>query len=1401
DLGSCYTGTISGGAQQDLTKTPAQCRDDRDPSVAAVTSKTACTTAGYKWQYGCADGTAGCCWNNWVFAGTYNGNDQCLRCHNTAYMVGHTPDPAPQAAKESYLKTGHKNMLRKVTGGMNWAGADGVVYTTDGTNAINFNNGGNATITIATASCSVAGVCSNTAHTTAATCVSPEVWTPYSTQATCEAAGKTWTDSGDRPLFYIYGDWMAVNPSVVYGRLNSDPLATNGYSCAACHSTGFSNSTAGLCSDNTSTTQTACTGAGATWVQSVGVQGVVGLEPGASFPGIKGITGNWDLNGINCSRCHASTYPAVAGTSTHNNTPSGTAITNLCFGCHQSMGKIWPAGTSGSIDPTVIPTGINHGASAGRDFNGHVLGNSFLNSPHAKFSGTVVPNTLGKFDLSAAGTYNSAFDGGAGSCTTCHDVHNSLFVEGQNGIKEECVGCHENAAVAAPQVVDSTMVHPRTAGTPWDATKYGNDPCAVCHMATQAEENGNQNSMPVHLWRINTSATYNTFPTADQFNGTNGATKDRNAQTAPDGAYTNAVWVDLDLACGQCHGGSLGTCSIAGNTTAAACSAAGGVWTPATANGAPAFDKTQLSAAAKSLHAGGDDSGCLSCHSTTQNGYRAVNQGVNHHSGSCTGCHKGKQHQGNPVLPGVTYTITTNTAGLKQISTTLIDGCLSCHSTPQGTVGAIIPTSAYGADNHHRGHAYLPGQSGTDPGMYCLGCHGSGVDNGDGTWSITGSGLPTATVSAAKGMLPNANNTPGINATSVLCTQCHSNVDHGHGYTAQETAGGIEKNHHSGNCTTCHHTDGSWSGTYPAGVGSGPNVLVAIDSNSRDSVTTYCLQCHASVQTKFAGGTDRALIVSGTGDNHHRGSSTSTARSVAGCLYCHGEVGGVPFGGADTEAVLDKPAGAVSPCQSCHGIVQSGATQDHHAGDCLTCHLNPKAPFPGDTDGLVGADATSRDAVTTYCLACHSAAQGSSRAIVPSGTGDNHHNGSSTSTSKTVAGCLYCHGDAGGVPFGGSETEVMQQQVDPNTCNGSCHASTLPSAKEHHNGEGMTLTNNTFCLTCHTPTTTLVPNPGVPASATLDPLSRDTVTTYCQACHAAPQGSHRAIVPSGTGDNHHRGSSTSTSNSVAGCLYCHGDTGGVKFGEATNENMQDSVAYGSCSGACHASSQAASGTHHPGTGLALTNNTLCLTCHLMPANLFPGKTDVVITPECSACHTVEYTNNKHVTGSGTPDKTLCETCHVGGAEAVGVKPTSALCQACHTGLGVVVADATVNNRMVNIHGAAPTAAFSMTITGTTAKLSGMASACPSGTCTFQWATDNGTITNPTAMGTSITGGTPGAVNVTLFISDPVSGAVASKTKAGTFVQSNRAPVAVFAAGYPSLSGWTLTVKDASTDPD
>jgi hypothetical protein len=649
--GTCLGGTLSAPVTVPNVNV-SQCYLQTDSSVAAAT-QTQCTAAGFTWN---TRVTPNVCSNTWTWTYAYSGNDQCLRCHNTGYMQTTHGAGALVAAKESYLKTGHKNMLRKVqpagvsdpadvlstdpapgfyTAGYPWAGPDAngnlAVYSGDGTNTYNFANG---SITLAN------GTVAN--------------------------------------LYWIYGDWIAPAPTSFYGTdaysQNRTTFAgNNGYSCANCHSTGFQdNSNPGIQSLGTATGS------------------VTPLEPLASFPGLSPVTAaspRWDRYGIQCSRCHYSTYPAVGNlstcksitnqtfctanggtwnattntcstisgldsttcttnggtytagnpysaatystygpqlraTGTHNNNVNslteGWNVTNLCYGCHQSTSGI--AGANDPYDgttknPTTIPVGVSHGAAYGRDFNGHVLGNSFLNSPHAQFTGTFVTNPVGETDLynSNQSQYASVFSGAAcnsnatadcnwdsgapenqGSCTTCHDVHQSLVVANNVPIRRECQDCHQGSQASdgsggqAPLV--SEINHPTGNGTPFDNTKYDNA-CVVCHMATQAEANGDQNSMPVHVWRINTNPSYNTFPTMAQFYGgscsvhagalsTNNAfvkvyasdtssanctansgiwtatTPSRMATESPDGDYANAVWVDLDLACGQCHGGS-----------------------------------------------------------------------------------------------------------------------------------------------------------------------------------------------------------------------------------------------------------------------------------------------------------------------------------------------------------------------------------------------------------------------------------------------------------------------------------------------------------------------------------------------------------------------------------------------------------------------------------------------------------------------------------------------------------------------------------------------------------------------------------------------------------------------------------------------------------------------------
>jgi predicted CXXCH cytochrome family protein len=526
-------------------------------------------------------------------------DEGCLHCHSTVTQYN---GPA-ERWKDSYLKTGHKNMLRKVTPGKIWAGpneqGDIEPYTDAATGPLDFTN----------AKAMINGV---------------------------------WQD-----LLYLFGDWMAPAPSGLdvvvnmagYGKYNG----SSNYSCAACHTTGWNNASAGLCSLSSKTTSTDCSNAGGTWypligVQGIGIPGFSGAQPTDSFPTVVfSGAGKWNIEGITCGRCHNATSPKVFDTqiaasqfpSTHPTNggmgalASGVGTTNLCFGCHQSIAKT-NKGVGADADlnhPEYIP--VKNAATAPDyvpEFNGHVLGNQFLNSPHARYTGSIVPNALGKYDLQdTTGNdngnvtkYNSRFQGSTcfqsatsnspaktmivngvieeiktktdcetlygagawrsdqqGTCSTCHDVHNSMFVAEtrEASHRKVCTDCHTNSV--------QRMWHPTGQGTPFDVSETW-EACVTCHMP-RATSGG----FPMHLWRINTDVNYSTFPSAAEF-GIGATATSKIANMSPDGTYTNAVWVDVDYVCGQCHGGSRGP--------------------GATRNGAEYFTKEGLADAAALVH-------------------------------------------------------------------------------------------------------------------------------------------------------------------------------------------------------------------------------------------------------------------------------------------------------------------------------------------------------------------------------------------------------------------------------------------------------------------------------------------------------------------------------------------------------------------------------------------------------------------------------------------------------------------------------------------------------------------------------------------------------------------------------------------------------------------------------
>jgi len=581
-----------------------------DLTTATYDTQGECTFAGYSWSnHTTKGGTAAVATvdpaGSTIATPITQVRAGCLSCHNKTSQY----NSVAGRWKSDYLKTGHKNMLRKVTPGTSWAGPDGVVYTeAAGRQKLDFVNG------------LVDG-----------------------------AFGFAKT------LMYIFGNWMAPAPDALDTIVWRDDLVpakaqyngTSNYSCGPCHTTGWSGPAgSGVCvaggvgkptsGTGAITTQASCTAISGTWFFSSGEQSDAAgnylgtyapVEPGISWPGkgdgnnfINGITGRWDHDGIICNRCHKVAYDptfpindegvnAPPGFTTHETDIfDGWKCVSTCFSCHQST----PYTNNGTgdtgvnnVDLNPVKLQVKNTATAPAyvpEFNSHPIGNMFLNSPHGQFTGSMLPNKLGKYDLVSGGTVASSFVGklcrssttagggnilettatggkiasladcnvangkpvgdvteygywqdepGGGSCITCHNVHESLFdPDAEEPIRRECTTCHVDDPASYPtarQIAD--INHPGGTGTPLEnAATEPAQSCEICHMP-KATDGG----FPMHIWRINADASYSTFPTATEFGIGATATK-KIANTAPDGAYTDAVWVDVDLTCGQCHG-------------------------------------------------------------------------------------------------------------------------------------------------------------------------------------------------------------------------------------------------------------------------------------------------------------------------------------------------------------------------------------------------------------------------------------------------------------------------------------------------------------------------------------------------------------------------------------------------------------------------------------------------------------------------------------------------------------------------------------------------------------------------------------------------------------------------------------------------------------------------------
>ena len=361
---------------------------------------------------------------------------------------------------------------------------------------------------------------------------------------------------------------------------------------------------------------------------------------------------SWYLTGVQCERCHIAeaSYKTTGGVLEivqHEGFSTGTAsqsvsgglptdlrATALCMECHRQETVSTVANT---ITPTYPPVAVDAGycsdlttksytaCTAGWVYMptmSHAQGSQFLNSPHAEYTGTVTQNAQNSADLSVniTGTFGAivptpeggyfmetsgADDAQNKGCTNCHDPHYTTVVPPaqynanpallhslQGPLATNCnnSACHSTIGTN----LLATIKHPVGPGTPFpnggtDADVPG--ACVTCHMqaASPNPTNPTQGVAQSHFFRISVDPNYYTFPTAAQYySGAPGANA-LNVATDTVTGFTAAIYNDVDVACGQCHGGGNGS----GQNPY-------GIAMPNPAP--PAFARTYLASAATGIH-------------------------------------------------------------------------------------------------------------------------------------------------------------------------------------------------------------------------------------------------------------------------------------------------------------------------------------------------------------------------------------------------------------------------------------------------------------------------------------------------------------------------------------------------------------------------------------------------------------------------------------------------------------------------------------------------------------------------------------------------------------------------------------------------------------------------------
>ena len=534
----------------------------------------------------------------------YSDVNQCTSCH-------YGTDTMP------YLQTGHRNSLRKMAPAALWGGPDNALYATTDPYYGSGSTFNWSTNLITLGWCDPLG----TPAQNGLPAVDPVCQFPFYTLPNAQApapytpVAQTQQAGGVRNLYYLFAGWMnyggTANPgatqvNTVFDKgLTGEQYPNGNFDCGRCHATGYN-------FDNWAPEPTSNTNNQVVWIPTTSMKRLP--SDGYVAPGTQG-TSSWYLTGVQCETCHVAAW----GFGSH---PQGglqatiaynEGATALCMQCHRGETITQTTQTqTGSIVPANGPLTSDHGYCSDlsgsayaactqnpsnhwvyKPYVAHEPGQDFLNSPHARFTGNLIQNAQHSSDLSItiSGTYASYFSENPNDptknsgCTGCHDPHQSTVasVPGAKPITTTCDQCH-----ALSKTILQTVNHPAGPGTPFPSGTQADIPgaCVTCHMQAAL---GRATS---HLFRINTDASFRTYPTPDQFYNLDVTALGTATEYSDlsETSYPQAAWQDVDLSCGQCHVGGDGVNNPYNLTL------------PPGMPGAHAYTKTQLAYWASTMH-------------------------------------------------------------------------------------------------------------------------------------------------------------------------------------------------------------------------------------------------------------------------------------------------------------------------------------------------------------------------------------------------------------------------------------------------------------------------------------------------------------------------------------------------------------------------------------------------------------------------------------------------------------------------------------------------------------------------------------------------------------------------------------------------------------------------------